>query len=124
MSRPRVGEESEEFRAAALDDLAFDLSLVANRTYMLKETSVNAEHRAQATEAIKQGGIKAAFASFIQILLVGLQHRAAVAAQGAGDGGQGLVLVTGAGPGHGAGGRAGLLAKTLHVLLDIHSSQS
>ena len=38
----------------ALDDLAFDLSLVANRTYMLKETSENAEHRAQATEAIKQ----------------------------------------------------------------------
>ncbi len=38
----------------ALDDLAFDLSLVANRTYMLKETSENAEHRAQATESIKQ----------------------------------------------------------------------
>ena len=38
----------------ALDDLAFDLSLVANRTYMLKETSENAEHRAQATEAVKQ----------------------------------------------------------------------
>ena len=38
----------------ALDDLAFDLSLVANRTYMLKETSENAEHRAQATEAITQ----------------------------------------------------------------------
>ena len=38
----------------ALDDLGFDLSLVANRTYMLKETSENPEHRAQATEAIKQ----------------------------------------------------------------------
>ena len=38
----------------ALDDLSFDLSLVANRTYMLKETSENAEHRAQATEAIKR----------------------------------------------------------------------
>ena len=38
----------------ALDNLAFDLSLVANRTYMLKETSENAEHRAKATEAIKQ----------------------------------------------------------------------
>jgi len=38
----------------ALDDLSFDLSLVANRTYMLKETSENAEHRSQATEAIKR----------------------------------------------------------------------
>ncbi|HIL73847.1 MAG TPA: hypothetical protein EYG44_06435, partial [Verrucomicrobia bacterium] len=38
----------------ALDDLGFDLSLVANRTYMLKETSENAEHRAQATEATKR----------------------------------------------------------------------
>ena len=36
----------------ALDDLAFDLSLVANRTYMLKETSENAEHRAQAGQQL------------------------------------------------------------------------
>ena len=38
----------------ALDDMSFEVSLVANRTYMLKETSENAEHRAKATEAIKK----------------------------------------------------------------------
>jgi len=38
----------------ALDDMAFDVSLVANRTYMLKETSENAEHRKKATDAIKK----------------------------------------------------------------------
>ena len=38
----------------ALDDMSFEVSLVANRTYMIKETSENAEHRAKATEAIKK----------------------------------------------------------------------
>ena len=38
----------------ALDDISFEVSLVANRTYMLKETSENAEHRSKATEAIKK----------------------------------------------------------------------
>ena len=37
----------------ALDDISFEVSLVANRTYMLKETSDNAEHRSKASEAIK-----------------------------------------------------------------------
>jgi len=50
----RPSEATFDNTIGALDDLAFDLSLVANRTYMLKETSENAEHRAQATEAIKQ----------------------------------------------------------------------
>ena len=34
--------------------MSFEVSLVANRTYMIKETSENAEHRAKATEAIKK----------------------------------------------------------------------
>ena len=38
----------------ALDDMAFDVSLVASRTYMLKETSESAEHRKKATDAIKK----------------------------------------------------------------------
>ena len=38
----------------ALDEMSFEVSLVANRTYMIKETSENAEHRAKATEAIKK----------------------------------------------------------------------
>ena len=54
IGRIKPSEATFDNTIGALDDLAFDLSLVANRTYMLKETSENAEHRAQATEAIKQ----------------------------------------------------------------------
>ena len=54
IGKTKPSEATFDNTIGALDDLAFDLSLVANRTYMLKETSVNAEHRAQATEAIKQ----------------------------------------------------------------------
>ena len=50
--KPR--EVTFENTIGALDDMSFEVSLVANRTYMLKETSENAEHRAKATEAIKK----------------------------------------------------------------------
>ena len=54
IGRIKPSEATFDNTIGALDDLAFDLSLVANRTYMLKETSENTEHRAQATESIKQ----------------------------------------------------------------------
>ena len=47
-------EVTFENTIVALDDMAFDVSLVASRTYMLKETSESAEHRKKATDAIKK----------------------------------------------------------------------
>lgn len=50
----KSGEVTFDNTIVALDDTAFEVSLVANRTYMLKETSENPEHRKKATEAIKK----------------------------------------------------------------------
>ena len=47
-------EVTFENTIVALDDMAFEVSLVASRTYMLKETSESAEHRKKATDAIKK----------------------------------------------------------------------
>ena len=54
IGRLNSDEVTFENTIVALDDMAFDVSLVASRTYMLKETSENAEHREKATDAIKK----------------------------------------------------------------------
>ena len=54
IGRLNSDEVTFENTIVALDDMAFDVSLVASRTYMLKETSESAEHRKKATDAIKK----------------------------------------------------------------------
>ena len=54
IGRLNSDEVTFENTIVALDDMAFDVSIVASRTYMLKETSENAEHREKATDAIKK----------------------------------------------------------------------
>ena len=54
IGRLKEDEVTFDNTIVALDDMAFDVSLVANRTYMLKETSESAKHRKKATEAIKK----------------------------------------------------------------------
>ena len=54
IGRLKEDEVTFDNTIVALDDMAFDVSLVANRTYMLKETSESAKHRKKATDAIKK----------------------------------------------------------------------